>query len=188
MPRPPRLQFPGAIYHVTARGIRKQPIFVDDWDRNCFLDLLAVVVARMRWRCHSYCLMTNHVHLLVETLEPNLSAGMCLLSGCYARRFNARHGFEGHLFEKRFGAVLVESESHLLELARYIVLNPVRAGLCADSGDWPWSSYRATIGAVTPSPFLATDWVLGSFGSSYEMARPAFERFVRAALPQAHPP
>jgi REP element-mobilizing transposase RayT len=184
MPRPPRIQFPGAVYHVTSRGIRKQPIFLDDADRVRFLDLLTLVVVRSAWRCHTYCLMTNHVHLLVETPKGNLSLGMCLLNGLYARRFNGRYGFEGHLFDKRFGAVLVEGESHLLELARYIVLNPVRAGLCADPGDWPWSSYLATIGAVNRPPLLSISWLLGSFGSNVDAARAAFRRFVRDGLAQ----
>ena len=127
MARPLRIEFPGALYHVTSRGNARQRVFRDDEDREMFLATLAWVVERFGWRCHAYCLMDNHIHLLIETPQPNLSRGMRQLNGVYTQPFNRRHRKVGHLFQGRFKAVLVEKERYLLELARYIVLNPVRA-------------------------------------------------------------
>jgi REP element-mobilizing transposase RayT len=144
MSRPLRLQLPGGIYRVTARGNARGPIFEDDDDRVRFLVVLASTVARYRMRCHAYCLMGNHYHLLVQTLEPNLSIAMRQLNGVYAQRFNRRHERCGHVLQGRFGAQLVGGDAYLRELCRYIVLNPVRAGLVAHPGDWRWSSFQAT--------------------------------------------
>jgi REP element-mobilizing transposase RayT len=134
------------LYHVTTRGVRRQAIFVDDIDRRRFLELLADVVDRFGLICLGYCLMENHYHLVIETPEANLSAGMHRLNGLYAQRFNRRHDFEGHVFERRFHAELVTSTAHLLELSRYVPLNPVRAGTCRDAAGYRWSSFRATVG------------------------------------------
>src|SRR4030042_5793823 len=129
MARPLRIEFPGAVYHVTSRGNARQTIFIDDEDRGGFLDLLSIVVERFNWICHAYCLMGNHYHLLIETPDGNLSKGMRELNGIYTQHFNRRHGRVGHVFQGRFKAILVEKDSYLLELCRYIVLNPVRAGI-----------------------------------------------------------
>ncbi len=188
MPRPPRLQVAAGIYHVTSRGNRKQPIFADDRDREQFLKILGIVVAKRRWVCHAYCLMPNHFHLVLETPEPNLSDGMRQLNGTYAQWFNRKFGLKGHLFEGRFFAVLVESDWHLLELSRYVVLNPVRAKLAHDAEGWRWSSYRAAVSAVPPPAFLTTSWVLERFGERPEKARAAFRRFVQEAPKQARGP
>ena len=142
MARPLRIEFPGALYHVTSRGNARQRVFRDDEDRETFLATLAWVVARFRWRCHAYCLMDNHIHLLIDTPQPNLSRGMRQLNGVYTQRFNRRHRRVGHLFQGRFQAILVEKEGYLLELARYIVLNPVRAKMVKTPERYPWSSYR----------------------------------------------
>src|ERR671934_132482 len=120
MPRPPRVQFPSAIYHVTSRGVRKTDIFNDARDRLRFQQILREVVRRLDWRCHSYCLMSNHFHLLVETPQPNISRGMQRLNGVYAQWFNWRHGFEGHVFERRFRTVLVEGQAHLRERPEFL--------------------------------------------------------------------
>ena len=186
MPRPHRLQLAGGIFHVTARGNRKGDIYVDDVDRAIFLRMLDLTLSRCSWLCHVFCLMPNHFHLVIETPTPNLSAGMQLLNGKYGQRFNWRHGLTGHVFQGRFYSELVESNAHLLELSRYIVLNPTRAGLCADPARWPWSSLPATLGRTPVPPFLTTDWLLSQFGSDTQQARCAYERFVRAAL-TAHP-
>ncbi|MGH3130128.1 MAG: REP-associated tyrosine transposase [Gaiellaceae bacterium] len=182
MPRPLRLQPAGGIFHLTTRGNRRGEIVRDDEDCGEFVALLEDVISRFDWRCHSYCLMTNHYHLLVETTNENLSMGMHRLNGFHARRFNRRHGLTGHLFERRFHSILVESEFHLLELCRYIVLNPVRAGLCASPADWPWSSYRAAAGLAPAAPFLTVDWSLGLFGSDKDLAQRSFQSFVAAGL------
>src|SRR3989304_3223061 len=146
MARPPRPQFPDGIYHVSARGNERAPIYRDDGDRRRFLELLAHVRERYRWRILAYCLMTNHYHLLVQTPEPNLARGMRQLNGAYAQWFNRRHRRVGHLFQGRYGARLVQADEHLLAALRYIVRNPVRAGLCRDPGGGGWSTHRAAAG------------------------------------------
>lgn len=181
-----RVQATGGIYHITARGVRRESLYLDGEDRQKFLRTVARVVAAHGWRCHAYCLMTNHYHLLLETPEPDLSLGMQRLNGAYAQRFNWRHGVVGHVFERRFHSVLVESNWQLLELARYTALNPVRAGLCRLPGDWPWSSYRATTGAATRPSFLTLDWLLAQFGKGAR-GRERFAAFVHDALPTSEP-
>ena len=145
MARPLRIEFPGALYHITARGNAGQDIFLDARDSRRFLDLLGEVATRLRWRCFAYCLMTNHYHLVVETPAPNLSHGMRQLNGRYTQAFNFRHQRDGHLFQGRYQAILIDREAYLKEVCRYVVLNPVRAGLAPDARAWRWSSYRATL-------------------------------------------
>lgn len=149
MVRPLRIEFAGAVYHLTGRGNEKKPVFLDDEDRKIFLDLLDEVNKRYCWACHAYCLMDNHYHLLVETLKETLSIGMRQLNGVYTQAFNRRHGRVGHLFQGRFKAILIEKENHLLEACRYVALNPVRAGLVELPEQWKWSSYRLTAGRET---------------------------------------
>ena len=184
MARPLRLEFPGAVYHVTARGNERRPIFRDDEDRRLFLSTLGRTVARWRWVVHAYCLMSNHYHLLMETPDANLSRGMRQLNGEYTQAFNRRHGHVGHLFQGRFKALLVEKESHLLEVSRYVVLNPVKArgmGIAA-AGEWPWSSYRATAGDNASPAWLTVSWVLSRFGKEAREARKGFRHFVKEGL------
>lgn len=133
---------------------------------------------RYHWICHAYCLMPNHYHLLVETPLANLSQGMRQLNGVYTQAFNRRHNRTGHLLQGRYKAILVEKESHLLELARYIVLNPVRAGLVQHPRAWRWSSYRATVGEEEPSAFLTTDWILSQFHRERARAQREYRKFV----------
>lgn len=180
MARPLRIEFPGAVYHVTARGDGRQAIFRDDADRAKFLGVLESTVALRKWVCHAYCLMGNHYHLIIETAEANLSRGMRSLNGEYTQAFNRRHRRPGHVFQGRFKAVLVEKERHLLELCRYVVLNPVRArGMEAKRPeDWPWSSYRATAGLSEVPPFLSVRWVLARFGRNGAEARARYGTFV----------
>lgn len=130
MARPLRIEYPGAVYHLTSRGNRQEAIFQDDEDRYGFLDIFGKTVRRYNWICHAYCLMDNHYHLLVETPDGNLSLGMRQLNGLFTQLINRRHGKVGHVFQGRFKSILVEKEAHLLELCRYVVLNPVRAKLC----------------------------------------------------------
>jgi putative transposase len=185
MPRLPRPLIPDGLYHVTTRGNRGQPIVLEDRDCEFFLFLLGNVVDQLGWKVHAYCLMTNHYHLLIQTPHADLSVGMQLLNGHYAQAFNRRHGYEGHLFERRFAGEVVESDWHLLEVCRYIVLNPVRAGLCRHPAEWRWSSYRAMVKRARRPRFLCVD-LLGMFGSSPEDAIAAFEQFVMHGL--ARPP
>jgi putative transposase len=182
--RPLRIQVEGGIYHLCTRGVRKTPIFMDDYERERFLVLLEITAHRYGWQLLGYCLMTNHFHLLVLTPDANVSAGMQYLNGRYAQWFNWRHGFEGHVVERRFYSELVETEEHLMALARYIVLNPVRAGLCKSAGEWRWSSYRATVSGIATVPRLAR-WLINQFGRDLERAREHFAIFVRSGEPDA---
>ena len=179
MARPLRIEFAGALYHVTSRGDAREDIFCDDADRRMLLGILAQAIERMRWRCHAYCMMGNHYHLLVETPEPNLSRGMRQLNGIYTQRFNRRHARTGHVFQGRYHAVLVDRDSYLLELARYIVLNPVRAGFTGRPELWAWSSYRATAGIEEAPRWLTVEVVLGQFGERRERTRRSYAEFVR---------
>ena len=188
MPRPPRLQIAGGLYNVGTRGVRRTRIYWNGEHYEMFERLLADVVQRHGWFCHTYCLMPNHYHLLAETPLPNLSDGMQRLNSKYAQWFNSEHGLSGHVFERRFYSKVVESIYHLLELARYVVLNPVRAGLCDDPGEWVWSSYRALVGEADPPPFLTTDWLLALFGDDPRRARDAFRGFVLEAPPRVRRP
>jgi REP element-mobilizing transposase RayT len=183
MARPLRLQFSGGVYHVTARGNDRQVIFVDDIDCSRFLDVLASVVARYRVRCHAYCLMGNHYHLLLETPEANLSLAMRQLNGVYTQRFNRRHERCGHALQGRFGAQLVDGDAYLHEVCRYIVLNPVRAGLVSHPRAWPWSSFAATAGEAPVPGFLTVDWVLALGGpASRAAAAGRYVKFVEQGL------
>jgi len=151
MSRPLRIELAGGLYHVTSRGDRREAIYRDEQDRTDWLAVLGSVCARFHWRCHVYCEMTNHYHCVVETPDANLSKGMRQLNGVYTQSINRRHRLVGHLFQGRFKAILVERDAYLLELARYVVLNPVRAAMVSQAGDWPWSSYRAMVGQE-PAP------------------------------------
>ncbi len=161
MSRPLRIEFAGAIYHITSRGNRRAAIFVDVEDRRCQLELLAQAMARHDAEVHAYCQMGNHYHLVLQTRRANLSRIMRHLNGEYARAFNARHALVGHLFQRRFHSVLVDSDAYLMEVCRYVELNPVRAGLVDRVEDWPWSSFRAHIGADEAPAWLAASALLG---------------------------
>jgi len=182
MARPLRVEYPGAVYHITSRGNAGQPIFTSPSDFHNFLSTLAQAIDRFAWVCHAYCLMPNHYHLLLETPQGELSRGMQWLNGVYTQAFNRRHHRLGHLLQGRFKAILVEKESYLLELARYVVLNPVRAGLTKRPEAWRWSSYRATAGYEPPPPWLSTDWILSHFSNQRPQALRAYRRFVHEGV------
>ena len=153
--------------HVTARTVDRRPAFVDDADCERFLRTLSKTVRRSRWRCAAYCLMPNHHHLVLQLPdEPSLSRGMHLLNGVFARRYNERHGRRGHLFKARFHSTLIESDAHLLETLRYVVLNPCRARLSRRPEEWPWSSFRACAGLEPTPPFLDASAVWELFADS----------------------
>jgi putative transposase len=178
MSRPLRIEYPGAVYHVTSRGNEKKPVFKTDTDRQNFLNALQHVNKRYNWICHAYCLMTNHYHLLIETPDGNLSIGMRQLNGIHTQLFNKLHGRAGHLFQGRYKAILIQKDSHLLEVSRYVVLNPVRAKMTEKPEDYPWSSYLATAGKAKPHPCLTTDWILGQFGGKRGKAEQEYRKFV----------
>jgi putative transposase len=177
MPRAPRTFVAGGIYHVVSRGNRKQPIFLSNGDHELFLELTRKVVRGREWSVHSYCLMPNHYHLLLETKAADLSAGMQEINGRYGMWFNRLHGFVGHLFQGRFNAFAVESDGHLLHLTRYIAMNPVRARLCSSPADWRWSSFSDTVG-LRRRHGLSSEKVLGFFGEDPDLAREILRRFV----------
>ena len=179
MARQLRIEYEGAVYHITSRGNAGQGIFLDDADREGFLDVLASVVDRFNWICHAYCLMTNHYHLLLETPDANLSRGMRQLNGVYTQAFNRQRGRKGHVLQGRFKSILVEKDSYLLELARYVVLNPVRASMVQHPRHWRWSSYRATAGEIVAPDFLTTEWILSQFEEDPDRARRAYRVFVK---------
>ena len=164
MSRKPRAEFESGLYHVYSRGNRRQPIYLDDVDRTRYLRTLGRVVTRVGWSCLSYCLMGNHLHLLVETHLPNLGTGMHRLHGPYAQYFNRRHGHVGHLFQDRYDAVRIENDAHLWTVAGYVVRNPVEAGLCRTPADWPWGGH-ATIVRGMPPLWLDTARLFARFGA-----------------------
>jgi putative transposase len=163
-------------------------LFRDDRDYEAWLLMLARTVENFEWRCHAYCAMPNHFHLLIETPQPTRSAGMRHLKGSYAQRFNTRYDGSGHVFQGRYGANPIDSDSQLLETCRYIVLNPVRAGMRKAPHEWRWSSYRATAGLVRSPAFLTTDLLLEMFGGPVQEAQESFKRFVADGLVQGPGP
>lgn len=187
MARPPRIEFPGALYHVTTRGEGEGPIFREGEDREILLELLAEVVEASGWILHAWCLMDNHYHLLAETPAANLGRGMRQLNGMYTQRFNQRHDRSGRVFRGRYKPVLAEKDRYLLELARHIVLNPVRAGLVDDPGQWLWSSYRPTLGLDPQPPWLTVEEVLGALAPSPHEARQGYRHFVAEGLARPSP-
>lgn len=187
MARPQRLEFPGAIYHVTSRGNEQQAIFADSEDREFFLDTLARVAKRFRWLVHAYCLMDNHYHLVIETLEGKLSIGMRQLNGIYTQHFNLRHSLDGPVMQGRFKAILVDRDTFLLEMCRYVVLNPLRTRTVRSPEKYPWSSYRATAGLADAPEFLDTDWVLRKFSRQKKTAERHYQEFVKAGVGGASP-
>jgi REP element-mobilizing transposase RayT len=166
----PRHEGEDAVHHVYARGNRRQEIFVDDQDRRTYLGMLGSVVRRCRWRCLAFCLMDNHVHLLIETPEANLGLGMQRLHAPYAQAFNRRHKSVGHLFQGRYGAERIHEEAQLIATLRYIALNPVEAGACDDARMWRWSSHAMMLNGMPPG-WLDADRVaeyLAAWGSPPE--------------------
>ena len=138
--------------------------------------------SRFNWRCHAWCLTDNRCRIAIETIEGNLSQGMHQLNGVYTQQSNRKHGLLGHLIQSRYKAILVEKEAYLLELSRYVVLNPIRASMVNNMDDWPWSSYPAMMGDGTAPEWLETDWLLSQFGKSRKIAREKYKNFVRQGI------
>ena len=180
MPRARREFVAGGIYHVYSRGSNRQAIFRFDSDRIDFLGCLERVVLRHELTCFAYCLMPNHFHLVLETPDGRLSQAMKALNGRYALRFNRRYGCDAHLFKNRFGAVAQTTEPQFFWTLRYAVRNPVEVGMCANPGEWPWSSFRASIGEETAPAFLGLERLLAYFGDTPDIAMARYRTFVVA--------
>lgn len=178
MSRPLRIEYEGAFYHVMSRGNARQAIYANDADRQCFLNILATVNDKYNWLIHAYCLMGNHYHLVVETLEANLSKGMRQLNGVYSQAYNRNHRKTGHVFEGRYKALLVQKESYLLQVAQYIVRNPVRAKITKSLQNYPWSSYPATAGYSLPHACLSTNLILAEFSQNESIAQKKYRESV----------
>lgn len=187
MARSLRIEYPGGLYHITSRGNKKENIFHSAEDKEMFLDLISCVCERFKWDVYSYCLMDNHYHLLVETPLPNLSKGMHYLNGVYTQKFNRVHSRVGHVFQGRYHSVIIDKDSYLLELSRYIVLNPVRAQLVPAPGNWKWSSYLSTCGRTPAQKWLKIDKILLNFGSPLANSIPRYKQFVSEGLVKDSP-
>ncbi|USX14466.1 transposase [Oxalobacteraceae bacterium OTU3CAMAD1] len=187
MARPLRLEFPGALYHVTCRGNRRERVFCDRQDRLVWLEETARMCDRFHFVIHAYCQMTNHYHLLIETPDGNLGQGMRQLNSVYSRYYNRRHDLVGHVLQGRYHAILVQKESYLLELARYIVLNPIRAGIVDKLGDWEWSSLQFMLGDRPSPSWMNTKWLLDSFGEDPVSARQAYLAFLLSGIDAESP-
>jgi putative transposase len=182
MSRPLRLEFPDALYHITSRGDRREDIYEDAVDREAYLKILASVITQFNWVCYAYCLMGNHYHLLIQTPDGNLSKGMRQLNGVYTQFYNRQHRKTGHLYQGRYKAILVDQDSYLLELSRYIVLNPVKAGIVQRVAQWPWSSYPAMVGDCESPEWLTSDFMLSQFAKQRKVAIKRYINFVEAGV------
>jgi len=185
MARKPRLHVQGGLYHVIWRGNEQSDIFFDDEDRERFYRLLGEGVKRFGYRVHGFCLMPNHVHLALQAGKDPLSVPLQNVGFRYTQAMNRKLGRVGHLFQGRYKALLVDHDEYLLQLVRYIHLNPVRARLVSDPADYPWSGHRAYLGTAALS-WLTTDSVLGLLGGSLGVARRRYARFVADGLGEGH--
>ena len=185
MARKPRIHFPGAFYHVIARGNRGQKIFRDDQDYERYLSFLREYKARFRFLLYAYTLMPTHIHLLLEMTETPLSRLMQILQFRYTRNFNIKYKEWGHLFQGRYRAILCDRDSYFLELSAYIHLNPVRAGLVKAPHQYPWSSYRFYV-RETKETLVDRDFLLAQFSDKKAIAKKGYGRFVRSRISQGH--
>jgi putative transposase len=187
--RPPRIEQAGGVFHVVARGNERVLVFRGDRDRERFLEILGEVAGRYRWRVLAYCLMGNHFHLLVMTLEPTLARGMRQLNGVYAQWFNRRHGRVGHLFQGRYKAVSVQTDAQLRRAVRYVIRNPIRAGLTSRPEQWCWTSHHATVGTAAAG-VVAVDALLACFADDRAEALRLYRLIVETLEdppPSRHP-
>lgn len=185
MSRPLRLEFAGALYHITSRGNGRKAIYLEESDFALFLELLNDVCEQYNWVIHAYCLMSNHYHLLLETPDGNLSKGMRQLNGVFTQSMNRKHHRVGHLFQGRYKAILVDKDAYLLELCRYIVLNPVRARMVDTPDEWLWSSWHNMIGKNESPSWLATDALLNLFAKKRTEAIAEYIHFVEQGVNKA---
>ncbi len=179
MSRPIRIEFPGATYHITSRGHAQASIFSDDGDREFFLERLGKIAERFHWLCHAYCLMTDHYHLVIETQEPNLSAGMRELNGTYTQYYNRRHGLQGSVMQGRFKAILLERETFLLAVCRHVVLNPLRVKAVRQLEKYRWSSYRSSAGLEPEAPGFSSAWIWEQFGKPKKKVFERYQEYIQ---------
>jgi len=182
MARELRIEYPGALYHVISRGNEGRAIYRSEEDREIFFRILRRTVIRYEFIIYAYCLMANHYHLLIETPKANLSRGMQYLNGVYAASFNVKNEHIGHLFQGRYKAILADKGEYLLELARYIVLNPVKAGIAENPSSYKWSSYLETLGGRAAPEFFDVNSLLSLFSENLIEAREAYKEFVEYGL------
>jgi len=182
MARPLRIEYAGAFYHIISRGNEKGKIFASDSDRKKFLDYLKKIIVRYHIKIHTYCLMYNHYHLLLETERPNISRVMHDLNSSYTAYFNARYKRAGHLFQGRYKSILVQADEYLHSLSRYIHLNPVRANITKNPEDYFWSSYRYFISDEKVSDFLTTEFILSLFNKDRKKSQVLYGKFVKSAI------
>ena len=187
MSRPVRIEFPGAVYHITSRSNVGQLVFTCDDDRKMFLSALGMVASRFGWLIHGYVLMDDHYHVAVETPEANLSKGMRQLNGVYTQYFNRTYQMIGPLFHGRFKGILLEKDTYLLEVCRYIVLNPVGSGKVKSADKYRWSSFRSTVGQVKTPDWLFTEWILSSFGKSTAASQKKYSQYVKQGVGDTSP-
>jgi len=182
MARPLRIEYPGAHYHITSRGNEQKDIFKSQRDREKFLEYLDSATTRYGAVIHAYCLMSNHYHLLLETPGGNLSEIMRHINGAYTTYFNVKRKRAGHLLQGRYKAILVEADEYLVELSRYIHLNPVRVGIIERPEQYPWSSYLSYTGHSKPPAWLRPGFILGCFAKQIDDARKRYRTFVEDRL------
>lgn len=178
MARPLRIEYPGAFYHVIQRGNERKDIFKSVQDRKQFLEYIKIVAKRYNIQVHTFCLMNNHFHLILETKEANLTKAMHALNTSYTVYFNTKRRRSGHLFQGRYKAILVEADAYLHHLSRYIHLNPVRVKMVQYPGDYAWSSYRFFVSDIKPPEWLCTDFILSIFDNHRKKSKTLYKRFV----------
>lgn len=183
MSRPLRIEYPGAWYHVMNRGRARQKVFLDDDDRKDFLTLLSETVQMWSIHVHAFCLLDNHYHLLIHTPRGNLSRSMRHANGIYTQHFNRKHGRDGSLFRGRFKAILIDADSYLLEVVRYIHLNPVKAKLVKDPHAYLWTSHRTYLERRPSLNWLNRDEVFGRFGARWDQAVDRYTEFIHEGIP-----
>jgi putative transposase len=186
MARRARVEFPGALYHVITRGNQRQRIFRDDRDRGKYLEILSSLKKQFSFRIPAYVLMVNHVHLLLVSGAVPLSRIMQRLGSGYTQYFNRRHQQVGHLFQGRYKAILCDKDSYLLELTRYLHLNPVRAKVVKNPLDYQWSSYGGYVGETQAQKWLDSADVLEQFSKKVSEARKLYCRFVMEGIGEGH--
>lgn len=180
MARPLRVEYKGAVYYVTSKGNAGNAITQDEEDRELFLETVAFVVDRYKWKCHAYSILESKYCLVVETPKPNLSVGMRQLNGIYTQKYNRKHNLAGHVFQGRFKAVIVEKEKYLLDICRLVVLLPAISGTTKNYATYKWSSYKATAGLAKGLSFLESDWILSQFAKRTATAQKKYIDYVKA--------